>query len=480
MNPHLSEDQIEQSLRPIQPSDAEAERHLRGCNLCQDRLAAAKAVQQIYSALSADHRAFARDAGGHLSMERMLAYRDGDLEDEEREQVQHHLDQCALCTEEMDQLSGADALLDAVFVPEPLLETAGASAPVSASAPVAAAVGGASGTRRSVFRRLRYTLQSALPAAIAACLVALVFLWRPPASSNTVVLERNIAKLNTALTRSQEQSNIAAASASESQRRLDALLAGMQRRDQMVAQLGEKIGGLGARVGDMGEQVRRLNPTGDAQSVVRETGPGAAVVAAARSALSAVETGRISAPPLLSELPPPQKGAAFSSDFQIRSPFRVAVESLEPVLTWSPAASVGRVPPPIQVTVFEGDRPVRGPVTVRGKTAWKVAPPLEPGHLYSWRIRRLDGSGEITPGPADPNQRGEAPTAALFKVLNAADRKELQRERAAFSSSGLALSLIDAHFGLLDRAEAELKQLQEKHPDSAAIKTLLTSVGALR
>ncbi len=106
-------------------------------------------------------------------------------------------------------------------------------------------------------------------------------------------------------------------------------------------------------------------------------------------------------------------------------------------------------------------------------TANRWTPPqrLPRGRGYSWQVVALRNGKEVkAPASAAPEAR--------FRVVEAAALQEVARVRRAYPNQRLLLGLTYARFGLLAEAEAELQALAVANPQAAVVRQWLKALRA--
>jgi hypothetical protein len=153
-----------------------------------------------------------------------------------------------------------------------------------------------------------------------------------------------------------------------------------------------------------------------------------------------------------------------ASAFSLLTPVGETVATDRPNFRWlSLKGAVG-----YQVTITDpaGDyREVATSPELRA-TRWSVDQPLQRGRVYAWQVTARTYSGGVkVPAP-------EA-AEAKFKVLEQAKADEIIRAEKAYAGNHLALGVLYAEAGLLEKAEAEFQALLVANPGSSVAKNLL-------
>lgn len=159
-------------------------------------------------------------------------------------------------------------------------------------------------------------------------------------------------------------------------------------------------------------------------------------------------------------------GGAAGASFAARWPVGKVVRETRPAFSWSPLAGAE------SYTVSVVDSKFR-PVTqsrALTQTSWTTDAPLARGAVYSWQVTAKLADGSEVTAPAAP-----APQAR-FRVLDAEAHDRLTRLEKAAPNSRLARGVAYAQAGLLDEAEAELKELLKENPRSQVARDLLKSL----
>ena len=159
-------------------------------------------------------------------------------------------------------------------------------------------------------------------------------------------------------------------------------------------------------------------------------------------------------------------GGGAGASFAPRWPVGKVVRETRPAFSWSPLAGAR------SYTVAVVDSKFR-PVTQSpplNQTSWTTDPPLARGAVYSWQVTATLEDGTEVTAPAAP-----APQAR-FRVLDADANDRLTRLEKAAPTSRLARGVAYAQAGLIDEAEAELKELLKENPRSQVARDLLRSL----
>ena len=159
-------------------------------------------------------------------------------------------------------------------------------------------------------------------------------------------------------------------------------------------------------------------------------------------------------------------GGGAAASFAPRWPVGKVVRETRPALSWSPHAGARSYTVAVVDAKF---RPVTQSPALK-QTSWTTNPPLARGAVYSWQVTATLEDGTEVTAPAAP-----APQAR-FRVLDADANDRLTRLEKAAPTSRLARGVAYAQAGLLDEAEAELKELLKENPRSQVARDLLRSL----
>lgn len=162
-------------------------------------------------------------------------------------------------------------------------------------------------------------------------------------------------------------------------------------------------------------------------------------------------------------------GPETASAFGVAAPVATAVADTRPRFEWLRHRAARRY----RVEVFDPlfSRVLRSPWITA--TAWTADRDLVRGRLYLWQVAADTPAGEV---------RAPVPPAAeaRFEVLD--DRRAAAAAGIARRHAGapLTLGILEAHLGLLDRAERHLTEAAAANPGSATVKTLRATVTRAR
>lgn len=178
---------------------------------------------------------------------------------------------------------------------------------------------------------------------------------------------------------------------------------------------------------------------------------------------TAIATGTAAVTPALAELrvPAERLRGGESAERVAMEPDGVIVDTARPRFTW-PHAPDARA----TVTVFDGDTNVARSEALT-TSSWRPERDLPREVALGWQVRieRKDGSVDVLPSaPAPP---------ALFRIAGRAALEEIERAGREFPEDHFLVALLCAKHGLLDRAEQELMQHVNAHPNDKAAKDIL-------
>jgi hypothetical protein len=422
MPEHLSEQMIERYRRRSLPADElfAVDDHLSSCEACRHRAVSLAEPDRAFSALQTNLRA-AGSAASHLSYEQMAGFVDGDLDDVQKEIVASHLDLCAVCDGEIQDLRA--------FKPEvePLVH----HVPVMAQ-------------QVTLWQRLspfgpnyRWVWRAAVASLVISfvAVAALLYLRQKRI--------RDVAETAQAIPQpTNPPSPIATPSVSQ-----------------------PESGDIAFEISDGSRRV-----TVDKQGQL--AGLEALTASSQRSVRAALMTGQIDAPSTLGTIAGKRgtlMGGADGVAFQLTSPVGKIIRENRPIFRWKPLSGSRTY----TVSLLDSNYNVVATSPLLTATEWKPSRPLPRGVVYSWQVTAHKDEQEIT-APAPP-----APEAK-FKVLDTAKLSEIQQAEAAYPDSHLTRGVLYAEAGLLEEAEREFRLVIKANPNSEAARKLLQQVRALR
>lgn len=161
-------------------------------------------------------------------------------------------------------------------------------------------------------------------------------------------------------------------------------------------------------------------------------------------------------------------GSSKPEEFSLASPVGTGVESDTPILRWSPWSGADSY----VVSVFDSQFELVAKSETLTVTQWKVTHPLQRGRIYAWQVV-ASRKGEEAKSPMPP-----APPA-MFQVLDAKDAAEISALQQQINSP-LQRGILYAHYGVLDDAQEQLRQVSASDPSSAVAARLLQQIESLR
>lgn len=191
-----------------------------------------------------------------------------------------------------------------------------------------------------------------------------------------------------------------------------------------------------------------------------------------RQMIAAVVAGKeLALPSFLSDLHAPEGqmlGPSQGAEFSLIGPVGTAVESETPVLRWTPWNGADSY----VVSVFDAGFELVAKSGSLSTTQWPVPRSLKQGSVYAWQVIATR-KGEQAKSPMPP-----APPA-MFKVLESNEVAKLSAVRQQVDTP-LQLGILYAHFGILDAAAEQFRQVDPSDPSSATATRLLQQVESLR
>jgi cell division protein FtsB len=439
MNGHFSAQLFERyRRRTLPPAELlDADDHLAACEMCRRQLGDEQHLRVTAQSL----RAYLAATGQtHLVYEQLAAYVEGALDPTDREIADGHLEFCARCVAELDELRAFARQMEAYpakkyapVVPSPTHETLPSFA-------------------KRWWQRFETSWRSPvlwLPVRLASLgLIVALLLWAASLKSQN-------SRLQTAL--------------SDERQRNETLQQDAQAANAFVAELRNQLAQLKSAGQSASSIVVTLNDDGG-QVTLDKNGNVAGVSPEYQQAVKqTLATERIETPPLLAGLigksgtlmGPTAEGHPFA----LLAPLGTVVMSDRPTFRWR--ALEGADSYVIRIYDAEFNEVAVSPQL--SETAWPLGQALERGRTYSWQVTARVGEREVR-SPIKP-----APEAR-FMVLDRAKANELAKAKNAGAGSHLTLGILYAQAGLLDDAERELQSLLRANPQSALAQKLLRSV----
>jgi anti-sigma factor RsiW len=433
---HLSEQLLEQYRRRVMsPTDTlAADDHLALCESCRDL---AREPLQIEAVVSGLLENLGSGVVGletdHPSYEQIVALVDGEFDQASRETVESHLEICAACAEDVNDLRNVRSDLLASSAKE----SADAMAPTLWQKIAA------------FTQAIRLPSQPAFTAALATLLltasVAIFFAWKAKTPAESPRAGGAGA--------SQPSTEVPPGSNIESGVQPSAPQPDVPNNSAIVLALNDA----GGRV------------TFDAAGNVVGLGP--ISPSSMQAVKEALTTGRVDVPSS-SELIGKKSTLLGPKDeadsFSLISPVGTATRSGRPMLRWRQLSGASSY----TVSILDADFNAVATSPPLTGTSWTPPRALDRGRTYSWQVTAVkDGKEIVSPSTPAPEAR--------FKVLEKAKADELNEvERVA--NSHLARGVLYARAGLLDDAERELRALVAENPKSPIAQKLLQSVRASR
>ena len=428
MSPHLSRQRAEEYRQRVLPQ-AEllaVDNHLATCEECRQRIGANIEIEAV---LSDFHRRLVLDVDAlesdHLSYEQLVKLVDDELNQNEPDALQIHMEVCESCAEQVNELRAFRSELLGSTVDET----------------VRAVKPSFSEEFRSLIDSQRLSFRPALAGALALLLMAasvvLFLAWRASRTSQPAFHTTNSPPP------SPEPTIVAKAPSPQQEPTSE---------ERFVVTLNDE----GTRVTvDVNGNVDGLGPLPDASSQ------------AVRRALA---TGKVAVPDL-SELIGVKgrlMGSSDKSAFALIDPVGTVTRNTRPTLRWQPLPGATSY----TVAILDGSYNVITTSPPLTATSWTPTTALDRGRVYLWQVTSLrDGKEHISPVAPEPEAR--------FKVLDKATVDELSSVEKT-GNSHLVRGTMYARAGLLDDAEKELRALLAANPNSQLARELLQSVRAKR
>ena len=451
---HLSAQSVELYRRRVMsPGELlAADGHLATCEDCCRRAGETLQADAVVSGLRANLRAGAAGVeSDHLSYEQIAALVDDEIGDAEREALESHLEICAPCTEEVNDLRA--------FRPEALGALARKSASVTLPT-LQEKIWSFWPTTRPTWRG---SVTAALALLFVSASVTLFLAWRATRPATTEVAESPSRPVGVEGPRAPaEASPESKSDISQGDSNTENIVSSASPRPEVPADDSQIV----LALNDGGGRV-----TLDASGNVG--GLGSLPPSSKQAVKQALTTGRVEVPPGLLELIG-TKGTLLGTTgqgvaFSLLSPLGTVIRTERPTLRWRPLNGATSY----TVAVLDSDFNAVATSPPLTGTEWTPPRALKRGGVYSWQVTAVkDGREMISPSAPAPEAR--------FKVLEKAKADELRSVETAGANSHLARGTLYARAGLLDDAERELRALLAANPKSPTAQKLLQSLQAIR
>lgn len=439
---HLSEEELVRYCgRRMPPAELlAADNHLTLCDACYARMGKAQELdEKLMTAGQAFHEAAANHEVTHLTYEQLAALVDDQLNEIDREIATSHLELCARCETELNDLREVSA--------------GTAVSPAKAHAPP---------QRRRPSLRVRFISLWQVPAfrlpvgvAAALAIVALLaFLLIIPLRRENAELQAKVAEL--------EQSNGALREQAAAVEKLQGEIAAVREENNRLRQVEAGQDQLLVSLNDAGGRV-----TLDGQGTLS----GVQVAPRYEGIIKRVLQGGGVRLPALGDLrgQAGQLMGGAEPEFKLLAPVGVVIATDRPTFRWSALEGASSY----AVAIYDASLNQVATSNALTTTGWTATAALPRGRTYIWQVRAMkDGREVVAPPPAGSRIK--------FKVLEAAKVEEIERAERAQPKSHLVMGVIYAEAGLLDEAEREFAQLLKANPQSAIARRLLQSVRSAR
>ncbi len=430
---HLSAEMIQRyrrkSLSPVEL--LQFDDHLGACESCRQQVARTTDVLAVHAAVAsppAEPR--------HLSYEELAGYVNDTLAGPERREVQAHIDGCRACRNETRELAADRARFLAAAPDAPAPDRADEKRPAWLSGLFAGML------RPAVF------IPAQVVTAIAAVAVVFVLQVQP--------LRRGLASKDGLIAEREAQ----LARATDDRDRVAELVEQERRRS---AALEERLKNRGPafRVLSDGTTKTILSPDGTVLRPAPADDPVGTVMASGQLELPAELRGLVAAGG-----GPRSRGKRFA----ITAPVQTMVNTVNPVITWSPVDGASHYE--VRLRDLTDDQDVDLGSSQARDTQYSIPVPLNRGHSYSFTVTaRQDGTDEIvaiSPTQEDP--------AARFRVMTTTEADRLADALKVAGGSLLAQAVAYAKAGVRDEAERRFAELARQNPDVPELRKFAESL----
>ena len=430
MSAHLSSEVVErfhaQKLTGADKHQIYA--HVLGCETCRQRVVT-PAVQTAAVHSLTVHLLPEVDESYHLDAETIEAFVDDKLNPLDRSTARLHLDDCAECAAEVNDLRESLATMKAVSQVD------------SAALPVAA-----TGARQ--FSRFSTRIAAAV-ALIGFVAIALIVIWRLKSGRSTVAPPQVAGGYENG--RSPGNMPPAAPSPTVNPPRLAENPPASNPPKDVVVTIKD------------GPYHITVDRNGKAEGL--ENLP----IESRNDVFRALSGEPFKAPEVLDELTTTDVSvrSANSSEQPIRLvyPARTVIEENQPTLRWIQSKTASSY---LVSVSDESFRQITKSDVATKDSSWKMPARLERGRVYTWSVRAVNELGQVS----------EVTSQGKFKVLSADKINELARLKR--SQSHLGLGLFYAREGMTDEATTELRMVVQQNPGSGVVRKLLNTIQSWR
>jgi hypothetical protein len=453
MSKHLSTLETEQYRRQAM-SPAQLliiDTHIATCRACREKLDDIPRPGTVFTSLQSAFDPYTGPENQHLSFEQIAAYVDDELDESDRESLEHHLLLCQMCEAEARDLRLFSQVMDhpaEQYLPslpptgqkKPFIFWRSGAARVAAAAALILAIS----TSVLISRRQITTLQS---------LVSELQQTREKLEANVTELKEE----NQSIRRDYEANKAALSDLQAQLNRYQPDAHATESEEHGATILTLNDGGLQITLDAKGNLLGLESLPRTWQQEVR----------------AALLNEDVKAPRWLSELKGKPitllNGSGVSVAFDLIGPIGKVVETNRPTFRWHPLEGASGY----AVAVFDSKFNKVAESGLIQALEWVPPQALRRGTVYSWQVTALkDGKEIMSPHPPA--------SEAKFRVLEQAIATELERAREQHAGSNLILGVLHAQAGLLDQAERDFQTLADQNPRSFVAKKLLRSVRSLR
>jgi hypothetical protein len=430
MSAHLSSEVVERfhSQRLTGADKHEIYEHVVGCETCRQRVVTPAVQTAAVNALT-DHLLPQAGESFHLDAETIEAFVDDKLNPLDRSTARLHLDDCAECVAEVNDLRESLATMKA-------MSQADSATHIMAS-------------RSRTFSRFSMRIAAAI-ALIGFVAIALIVIWRLKSARSTEAPPQVAGGYEPGHSPGVNVPTATPSPAASTPRLAENPPPLSPTKDVLVT------------IKDGPHQIT-LNRNGKAEGLEN-------LPVESRSDVSRALSGEIGkAPDVLDELTSANVAvrSANTGELPIRLvyPARTVIEENKPTLRWIQSQSASSY----QVAIVdENFRQIAKSDLPATASTLRVLTALERGRIYTWSVRAVNEQGQVS----------EVTSQGKFKVLSADKTNEIARLKR--SQSHLALGLFYAQEGMIDKATAELRIVVRQNPDSAVALKLLNTIQSWR